>query len=49
MAKRGKGRGAQTAGPGVVEVPKGSRPAGPLAGVYYIDTGDCELIPDQDN
>ena len=49
MAKRGKGRGAQTAGPGVVEVPKGSRPAGPVAGVYYIDTGDCELIPDQDN
>jgi spermidine synthase len=32
-----------------VQVPKGSRPAGPSAGVYYIDTGDCELIPDQDN
>ena len=33
----------------IVEIPKGSRPAGPVAGVYYIDTGDCELIPDQDN
>ena len=49
MAKRGRGRGAGTAEPGVVEIPKGSRPAGPVAGVYYIDTGDCELIPDQDN
>jgi SAM-dependent methyltransferase len=32
-----------------VEVPKGTRPNGPLEGVYYIDTGDCELIADQDN
>ncbi len=51
MAKRGKGpgRNAGTPAPGVVEMPKGARPAGPVAGVYYIDTGDCELIPDQDN
>src|SRR5450830_151938 len=40
---------ANPAVPGVVDVPKGSRPAGPVAGVYYIDTGDCELVPDQDN
>jgi len=33
----------------VVEVPAGARPDGPTAGVYYIDTGDCELIQDQDN
>jgi spermidine synthase len=32
-----------------VEVPKGTRPDGPTEGVYYIDTGDCELIADQDN
>jgi SAM-dependent methyltransferase len=30
-------------------VPKGTRPDGPVEGVYYIDTGDCELIADQDN
>lgn len=30
-------------------MPKGSRPEGPVEGVYYIDTGDCELIADQDN
>lgn len=34
---------------GVVEVPKGSRPDGPVEGIYYVDTGDCELIADQDN
>ncbi|GGH95998.1 spermidine synthase [Arthrobacter liuii] len=35
---------------GVVELPKGSTPPpGPVEGVYYIDTGDCELIADQDN
>lgn len=51
MAKRGRaaGRNTGTSSPGVVEVPKGTRPDGPVAGVYYIDTGDCELIPDQDN
>lgn len=50
MAKRGKsgGRGNRPAA-GVVEVPKGTRPNGPVEGVYYIDTGDCELIADQDN
>jgi SAM-dependent methyltransferase len=32
-----------------VDVPKGTRPDGPVEGVYYIDTGDCELIADQDN
>lgn len=50
MAKRGKpgGRGSRPAA-GVVEVPKGTRPSGPVEGVYYIDTGDCELIADQDN
>ena len=30
-------------------MPKGTRPDGPVEGVYYIDTGDCELIADQDN
>ncbi|MDQ0754474.1 spermidine synthase [Arthrobacter sp. B3I4] len=51
MAKRGRAaaRHAGASTPGVVEVPKGARPDGPVAGVYYIDTGDCELIPDQDN
>ncbi|TNB76249.1 spermidine synthase [Arthrobacter sp. BB-1] len=50
MAKRGKPghRGSRPAA-GVVEVPKGTRPNGPVEGVYYIDTGDCELIADQDN
>ena len=33
----------------VIEVPEGTRPDGPVAGVYYIDTGDCELLPDPDN
>ncbi|MET4146212.1 fused MFS/spermidine synthase [Arthrobacter sp. UYCo732] len=51
MAKRGKsgGRSSQRPTAGVVEVPKGTRPDGPVEGVYYIDTGDCELIADQDN
>jgi hypothetical protein len=51
MAKRGKsgGRNSQRPTAGVVEVPKGTRPDGPIEGVYYIDTGDCELIADQDN
>jgi spermidine synthase len=50
MAKRGKpgGRGSRPMA-GVVEVPRGTRPDGPVEGVYYIDTGDCELIADQDN
>ncbi len=48
MAKRGKGRGAGQAG-GVIEVPEGTKPNGPVAGVYYIDTGDCELVADPDN
>ena len=30
-------------------MPSGTRPDGPVAGVYYIDTGDCELLQDQDN
>lgn len=50
MAKRG--RSANRAGrpaAGVVEVSKGSAVNGPVEGVYYIDTGDCELIADQDN
>lgn len=48
MAKRGKSRGAgQVAG--VIEVPAGTRPDGPVEGVYYIDTGDCELVADPDN
>lgn len=33
----------------MVEIPKGTRPDGPVEGVYYVDTGDCELIADQDN
>ncbi|WP_258804653.1 spermidine synthase [Pseudarthrobacter sp. NS4] len=50
MAKRGKSGGrAGRPTAGVVEVPKGTRPNGPVEGVYYIDTGDCELIADQDN
>jgi hypothetical protein len=51
MAKRGKSgaRNSQRPAAGVIEVPKGTRPDGPVAGVYYIDTGDCELIADQDN
>ena len=51
MAKRGKsgGRNSQRPAAGVIEVPKGTRPEGPVEGVYYIDTGDCELIADQDN
>ncbi|KNH18413.1 spermidine synthase [Arthrobacter sp. ZBG10] len=50
MAKRGRaaGRGSRPAA-GVVEIPKGTRPDGPVEGVYYVDTGDCELIADQDN
>lgn len=48
MAKRGKSRDAgQVAG--VIEVPAGTRPDGPVEGVYYIDTGDCELVADPDN
>ncbi|GAA4049746.1 spermidine synthase [Arthrobacter methylotrophus] len=48
MAKRGKGRIAgQVAG--VIEVPAGTKPNGPVEGVYYIDTGDCELVADPDN
>ncbi|WP_028265622.1 spermidine synthase [Arthrobacter sp. MA-N2] len=48
MAKRGKGRTAgQVAG--VIEVPAGTKPNGPVEGVYYIDTGDCELVADPDN
>jgi hypothetical protein len=51
MAKRGKSgvRNGQRPAAGVIEVPKGSQQDGPVAGVYYIDTGDCELIADQDN
>ncbi|WP_248763068.1 spermidine synthase [Pseudarthrobacter sp. SSS035] len=51
MAKRGKsgGRNSQRSTAGVIEVPKGTRPEGPVEGVYYVDTGDCELIADQDN
>ncbi|MHA7302805.1 spermidine synthase [Pseudarthrobacter sp. MDT1-22] len=51
MAKRGKsaGRNSQRPTTGVIEVPKGTRPDGPVEGVYYIDTGDCELVADQDN
>ena len=50
MARRGKsGRKTDESAPGVVELPRGVRPDGPVEGVYYIDTGDCELIADQDN
>jgi spermidine synthase len=51
MAQRGRAAGRNSSGSprGVVEVPKGTRPAGPVEGIYYIDTGDCELIADQDN
>lgn len=51
MAKRAKsgGRNSQRPVAGVIELPKGTRPEGPVEGIYYIDTGDCELIADQDN
>jgi hypothetical protein len=51
MAKRGRSGGRNGLRPvaGVVEVPAGARLSGPVEGVYYIDTGDCELIADQDN
>ena len=51
MAKRGRaaGRNSTERTAGVVDVPKGGRPEGPVEGIYYIDTGDCELIADQDN
>ncbi|MEV8150766.1 fused MFS/spermidine synthase [Arthrobacter sp. NPDC080073] len=48
MGKRGKGRGAGQAA-GVIDVPAGTKPNGPVEGVYYIDTGDCELVADPDN
>ncbi|MFE4541789.1 spermidine synthase [Arthrobacter sp. NPDC056727] len=46
--KSGGRKGAATASD-VLETPGGARPEGPVEGVYYIDTGDCELIADQDN
>ncbi|KSU74045.1 spermidine synthase [Pseudarthrobacter enclensis] len=54
MAKRGKSGGRNSRSPGAVDVAsapaaKGSSGKGPVEGVYYIDTGDCELIADQDN
>lgn len=51
MARRGKsgGRNQGSTTPGVIELPKGTKADGPVEGVYYIDTGDCELIADQDN
>ncbi|MHC6594991.1 spermidine synthase [Arthrobacter sp. C152] len=49
MGKRGKS-GGRARPAAEVEVPKRVRSAaGPVEGVYYIDTGDCELIADQDN
>ena len=48
MAKRGKSGGRGRAAAGVVENP-GPGSKGPVEGVYYVDTGDCELIADQDN
>lgn len=59
MAKKGRAarRGAAAAdetqgrqtSPGAADAPRGSGKSGPVAGVYAIDTGDCELVPDQDN
>lgn len=59
MARRGKqggktdgksgSRAGAAGGRGVMELPKGGRAEGPVEGVYYIETGDCELIADQDN
>jgi hypothetical protein len=51
MGKRGKSgaRNSQRPTAGVIDVPKGTLPDSPVEGVYYIDTGDCELIADQDN
>ena len=52
MGKRGKSGGRGRPAAAAVEAPKGPGPrgaAGPVEGVYSIDTGDCELIADQDN
>ena len=51
MAKRGRSGNRSGIRPvaGVVEMPAGSRLSGPVEGIYYIETGDCELIADQDN
>jgi len=51
MAKRGRSGNRSGIRPvaGVVEMPAGSRLSGPVGGIYYIETGDCELIADQDN
>ncbi|MBO1269258.1 spermidine synthase [Arthrobacter cavernae] len=49
MAKRGKAGKSDRSTAGVVEVPAGSRPDGPVAGVYSVDTGHCELVADPDN
>lgn len=59
MAKKGRAarRGAaaaeetqgRQAGSGAADAARGAGKTGPVAGVYNIDTGDCELVPDQDN
>ncbi|HEY1157817.1 MAG TPA: fused MFS/spermidine synthase, partial [Arthrobacter sp.] len=53
MGKRGKsggrGRPAAAAAEGPKDAARGAAPNQPVEGVYYIDTGDCELIADQDN
>ncbi|WP_314193440.1 fused MFS/spermidine synthase [uncultured Arthrobacter sp.] len=52
-AKSGGRRGTATASnvleDASQERPGGVRADGPVEGIYYIDTGDCELIADQDN
>jgi len=55
MARRTKsggksgGRKAGAAAPALLDLTKKASAEGPVEGVYYIDTGDCELIADQDN
>ncbi|MGG5174360.1 spermidine synthase [Pseudarthrobacter sp. J1763] len=44
--RRGRLRVNESAG--VIET-QGVAQNGPVAGVYYVDTGDCELVPDDDN
>ncbi|MEZ2392005.1 spermidine synthase [bacterium RCC_150] len=47
--RSGKAGKSERSAAGVIEVPAGATPNGPVEGIYYIDTGDCELVADPDN
>ncbi len=54
MAKRGRsgkssGRPIGRTTAALSEAPASANAAGPVEGIYYIDTGDCELLQDPDN